>query len=74
MTAAATMVYIYVLVLVRLGVMWLFILHARKQRDVCADYLELVRDFGIETSCGFRNPYTELEPHRVRVEFRSNTR
>ncbi|XP_064390071.1 uncharacterized protein LOC135337982 [Halichondria panicea] len=44
------------------------------RREVCADYLELIRDFGRENSCGFRNPYTEVEPHRIRMEFRSNTK
>jgi len=44
------------------------------QGEVCPDYLRKFRDFGSEISCGFQNPNIELEPLRIQMEFRSNTR
>ena len=44
------------------------------QNPVCVDYLKMFRDFGTETTCGFRSPYAELEPNRLFAEFRSNQR
>jgi len=44
------------------------------QRPVCLDYLVSYRDFGSQTSCGYRNPGNDLEPNRLLLEFRSNQR
>ena len=41
---------------------------------MCVDFLKSQRDFGTQTQCGARDPYADLEPNRMLLEFRSNQR
>ena len=38
------------------------------------DYMKSFRDFGTQTTCGTLDPYADLEPNRMFMEFRSNRR
>ena len=41
---------------------------------MCVDFLKTFREFGTQTTCDTLNPYTDLEPNRMFMEFRSNRR